>query len=301
MNPRWRCGLVLDSSLNLDSINYLLMPGYQEGAGMDSSRNGLLSTLLMTLPLIAVPAMALLRPPGQQPGVSTNPLEAGEDSAEDWLSEDLSDDDAVAHDDVSPFGDDHSPEKKTSSRKKAAEPDFDDIFENDRVARAPRPKPGGSARKEKAPLVDSFVNEANVSEDNDGALMDPFIDHDEPLPKKRRSETSRRGTSLSERSEERKEATTDDAFEEVPSTVEVEPGKKGPRADEVVEQLTARGAVRTKWFEAGDRYPVGLAVYFRGRNDDERIRFEAVGQTREECAADVLKQVEEWQGQSAPE
>lgn len=37
---------------------------------MDSSRSGLLSTLLMTLPLIIVPAIALLRPAGGPSGVS---------------------------------------------------------------------------------------------------------------------------------------------------------------------------------------------------------------------------------------
>jgi hypothetical protein len=49
---------------------------------MESSRSGLLSTLLMTLPLIVVPAIALLRPPGQMASVSTTPLEATDDSAE---------------------------------------------------------------------------------------------------------------------------------------------------------------------------------------------------------------------------
>lgn len=271
---------------------------------MDSSRNGLLSTLLMTLPLIAVPAMALLRPPGQQPGVSTNPLEAGEDSAEDWLSEDLSEEDATSNNEneTLPFDDEAQAEKKGRSKKKSSEPDFDDIFENDRAGKDSQPKPGRSSRKEKAPPVESFVNDRDAGvEDDDGALKDPFIDHDEPLPKKGRGETPKRGGSSAERLDDEKGLPADDGFEELPSTTDTEPAKKGPRADEVVEQLTARGAVRTKWFEAGDQYPVGLAVYFRGRNDDERIRFEAVGQTREECAADVLKQVEEWQGPSAPE
>jgi hypothetical protein len=269
---------------------------------MDSSRNGLLSTLLMTLPLIAVPAIALLRPPGQQPGVSTNPLEAGEDSEEDWLSEDINKEDTAANDDALPFEDNAPKEKKGRSKKKAAEPDFDDIFENDRAGKGSQPKPGRPMREEEAPAVESFLDDTDAdTEDDDGTLKDPFIDHDEPLPKKGRGETSKRGRSSAERMDDEKGLPADDGFEELPSTTDTEPAKKGPRADEVVEQLTARGAVRTKWFEAGDRYPVGLAVYFRGRNDDERIRFEAVGQTREECAADVLKQVEEWQGPSAPE
>ena len=47
---------------------------------MDSSRSGLLSTLIMTVPLIVVPAIALLRPASPNPGLTTSALEA---SAED--------------------------------------------------------------------------------------------------------------------------------------------------------------------------------------------------------------------------
>lgn len=47
---------------------------------MDSSRSGLLSTIIMTVPLIVVPAIALLRPASTNPGLSTNALQA---SAED--------------------------------------------------------------------------------------------------------------------------------------------------------------------------------------------------------------------------
>ena len=63
---------------------------------MDSSRSGLLSTLLMTLPLIVVPAIALLRPPGQTSGVSTAPLDAA-DLAEEIFPDDFkSEDDSPA-------------------------------------------------------------------------------------------------------------------------------------------------------------------------------------------------------------
>ena len=53
-------------------------------AGMDSSRSGLLSTLLMTLPLIVVPAIALLRPAGGQVGVAQTAAQ-GSESPEDLL------------------------------------------------------------------------------------------------------------------------------------------------------------------------------------------------------------------------
>jgi len=56
---------------------------------MDSSRSGLLSTLLMTLPLIIVPAIALLRPAGGPVGVAQTTAQ-GAESAEDLLGFDTS-------------------------------------------------------------------------------------------------------------------------------------------------------------------------------------------------------------------
>jgi hypothetical protein len=50
---------------------------------MDSTRSGLLSTLLMTLPLIVVPALALLRPPNAPSSVSTQNLAADTESPSD--------------------------------------------------------------------------------------------------------------------------------------------------------------------------------------------------------------------------
>ena len=68
-------------------------------------------------------------------------------------------------------------------------------------------------------------------------------------------------------------------------------------AEKIVEQLNMHGALRTMWFEAGAKSPVGFAVFFRGQTDLVRIRFEAVGQTREECANSVLSQVMEWKAE----
>lgn len=55
--------------------------------GMESSQNSLLSTILMTLPLIVVPAIALLRPPGSAESISTSPLSASEEllGEEFWI------------------------------------------------------------------------------------------------------------------------------------------------------------------------------------------------------------------------
>jgi hypothetical protein len=55
------------------------------------------------------------------------------------------------------------------------------------------------------------------------------------------------------------------------------------------------------WFEAGPKTPVGFAAFFRGETELTRIRFEAVGQSREECAKSVLNQVRQWQAEQATE
>jgi len=52
---------------------------------MESPRSSMFSTLIMTLPLVVVPAIALLRPPAPNSGVSANALDASED--DDFFSE----------------------------------------------------------------------------------------------------------------------------------------------------------------------------------------------------------------------
>ena len=87
---------------------------------------------------------------------------------------------------------------------------------------------------------------------------------------------------------------------EVP-LIESDPDPEKPDAAQVVEQLNAMGALKTMWFEAGDKTPVGLAVFFRGPEEQTRFRFEAVGDSREACARDVLEQVTRWQQQNPVE
>ncbi|MCA9012807.1 MAG: hypothetical protein KDB01_23810, partial [Planctomycetaceae bacterium] len=71
----------------------------------------------------------------------------------------------------------------------------------------------------------------------------------------------------------------------------------GSDAKELISQLNARGALKTVWFDAGEKTPVGLAVFFRGAKENTRIRFESVGSSREACAEHVLAQVLRWQQQ----
>lgn len=212
-------------------------------AGMDSSRSGLLSTLLMTLPLIVVPAIALLRPPGHTSGVSTVPLDA-----------------ANLVDEIFPDEFTSAEESPGDSRKKSAnelsrniEDEFGGLFDED---------PGELTNdwKERQPS-------------NDVSKADPFNPFDSPQP----------------------ESSEKDPTAAPPLRDASQPGA----AEKIVEQLNVQGAVRTMWFEAGARSPVGFAAFFRGQTELMRIRFEAVGGSREECAQNVLRQVNQWQAEQA--
>jgi hypothetical protein len=197
---------------------------------MDSSRTGLLSTLLMTLPLIVVPAVALLRQPGGVPGISTSSLDAAVTSADD------------------DFGDlaglfDEEPSD--------AEPD--------------QSNPSASTRN--AQDVDGLFQEVPESE--------PFDRRSKPA-------------------DARERANGDDSAEVDPDLRSDDSHAPAGEAAKIELQLTAEGALRTLWFDAGERTPVGLAVFFRGETDLVRIRFEAVGQNRDACARNVLQQFKQW-------
>jgi hypothetical protein len=211
---------------------------------MESSRSGLLSTLLMTLPLIVVPAIALLRPPGQMPSVSTTPLEATDDSAEELLDEfDIVESES-------------EPRKTRADRETdVASEEFDELF-----AESPSVSNSRSADADRSLKRDS-------TEAFDKDLSNPF--------------------DLEESSDD--------------SLTEQQTPKTTGGAERIVEELNVNGALRTMWFEAGSRTPVGFAAFFRGQTELTRIRFEAVGQSREECARNVLNQVRQWQAEQAVE
>jgi hypothetical protein len=211
---------------------------------MESSRSGLLSTLLMTLPLIVVPAIALLRPPGQIASVSTTPLEATDDSAEDLLDE-------------FDIVESESEHRRTRAGREAdgARDEFDELF-----TESPSVSDSGSADADRTSQHDS-------AEAFDEDMSNPFD----------------------------LEESSDDSLTD----------RQTPRttggAERIVEELNVNGALRTMWFEAGSKTPVGFAAFFRGQTELTRIRFEAVGQSREECAKNVLNQVRQWQSEQAVE
>lgn len=220
---------------------------------MDSSRSGLLSTLLMTLPLIVVPAIALLRPPGQTVGVSTTSLDAAS-----LPGDDLPDEFQVA-------GHAHGETREPQSQSTQEYDDgFGGLFAESGEENAKKSAGGRtSASRETA---------------------DPFNPFDEPDGTATSKESPR--NQLTDRGNTESD---EDGFRDVTTN----------SAESIVEQLTVQGAVRTMWFEAGDKSPVGFAAFFRGQTELMRIRFEAVGQSREECARNVLDQVTRWQAEQA--
>jgi hypothetical protein len=211
---------------------------------MESSRSGLLSTLLMTLPLIVVPAIALLRPPGQIASVSTTPLEATDDSAEELLDE-------------FDIVESESENRRTRAGRKAdgASDEFDELFtESPSISNS---RSAGTDRTLKHDSAAAFDNDLSNPFDLEESSDDSLTDRETP-----------RTTGGAER---------------------------------IVEELNVNGALRTMWFEAGSKTPVGFAAFFRGQTELTRIRFEAVGQSREECAKNVLNQVRQWQSERAVE
>jgi len=223
---------------------------------MDSSRSGLLSTLLMTLPLIVVPAIALLRPPGPTVGVSTSSLDAAP-----LLEDDLPGEFQVADESF-------ESDRKSSGRATVDDDGFGGLFAEPGGGRTKKPQSGKPTKPRSNQSVNPF----------DGPLLDdPDLEGLEGLT-----------------SDELTEPDADDSeegFRVVPSS----------SAESIVEQLTVQGALRTMWFEAGDKSPVGFAAFFRGETDLMRIRFEAVGESREACARNVLEQVTRWQAEQAQE
>jgi hypothetical protein len=212
---------------------------------MDSSRSGLLSTLMMTLPLIVVPAIALLRPPGHAAGVSSTELDA---------SESLEDDDFL-RDSLKELSSDFAeadPETKNSAGSRKPD-DVDSLFaEEMEESESSEPARAAASRRTKS-----------LDEDSD-----PFMSESNP------EDAGSTGDSSSDAAED-----------------------ETLSAEKIVEHLNAQGALRTMWFEAGANSPVGLAVFFRGQTELMRIRFESVGQTRDECARNVLSQVTQWQAE----
>ncbi len=222
---------------------------------MDSSRSGLLSTILMTLPLIVVPAVALLRPPGTASGVSTVALDASEDDGVNSIFDDFDGFDSDPSNGFTEKSAEHSESDSTSSADEF-------LFHDD---------------DEPHPVAENRGEQPKAAARHNPPSSDPFIDHAvTQAPASGMEKTGPPNTSVDQSS----------------------PEFGISDAERILEQLTTLGAVKTMWFNAGENAPVGLAAFFRGETELTRIRFEAVGKSRDECARQVLEQVTRWQKQN---
>jgi len=238
---------------------------------MDSSRSGLLSTILMTLPLIVVPAVALLRPPGQA-GIAGVDVAASEDDSglHDAFFDELDGFDADSSDASRVDRPDHTSKGGDASHFSGNDRDADhETTSNEDIFDSVSP-PEGSMRS----------NFSDRTAPTPKVQTDPFMDV-----------RVQEGSAAENRR-------TPQAVTPPESEHEADADRVKPDARELISQLNALGALKTVWFEAGEKTPVGLAVFFRGAKENTRIRFESVGSSREACAEHVLAQVIRWQQQN---
>jgi hypothetical protein len=208
--------------------------------GMESSRNSLLSTILMTLPLIVVPALALLRPPGPSVGLSTSPALA----SEELLDEDfwLVNEDKFANASSAPEN------QRTSDSTAGSQPD----------------RSGKTMAVPARSGIDPFLAESD-------SVVDPDAQQTSPQPPEQVSGS------------DAPESVPDFDFDEM----------------RILEkQLLATGAVKIFWFSADAELPVGVAVFFPTSEESVQLRFDAVAESRKKALADVVAQVQKWQGRS---
>ncbi len=239
---------------------------------MDSSRSGLLSTLIMTIPLIVVPALALLRPPAPDSGPSATRLDASSPD-EDFFDEfaeitDVSDgsvangalaDGALADAARQPRSA-NSASRDSVPRTPLVEPadPFADMFPEPPVGReTPKPESAGSdphAAANASPAASSSRSgSAALAEPASSAVAPP----DRPLAEQRAA--------------------------------------TGGEADEalLLKQVRDLGATKTFWFAPGGEM-TGFVAFLPGDNEHVSYRFEAICRSRVECLRQVHGQAARW-------
>ena len=126
---------------------------------MESPRSSLLSTLVMTLPLVVVPAIALLRPPLPDSGASTTALSAGED--DDFFSQ------------LDVFEETYTTPSEGTPSTDEAEDEFDEWFEEEDPPGSNPPSADSSVAPVQAPGdADPFVPEGDPATPSGGDVAD---------------------------------------------------------------------------------------------------------------------------------
>ena len=229
---------------------------------MDSSRSGLLSTLIMTIPLIVVPALALLRPPAPDSGTSSTRLDASssEDEFFDEFAEimDAAEGSSLTADREAPPWSTPAAPQDSDRRAPAVDPvdPFATMFDEPSVA-ARTPGPAAEPAPEK-------------SDRNAAPPAAPSV----PPPDRRSAATH--GPAATHAGAE------DDAGE-----------------TPLLKQLRDLGATKTIWFAPGGDM-TGFAAFLPGDKEHVSYRFEAICRSREECLRQVHGQVARWRDGHRP-
>jgi hypothetical protein len=208
---------------------------------MESQRSGILSTFIMTIPLVIVPALAIFRPPVPTSGFTSTDLGAADEAAPD---------DALSEFDLEPMP---APVGIPESEE-ADEEDADEHESEVSDRRSDSPRPGASSETNTSPpmkLTPAIPEHPS----------DPF--------------------------------SADGSSPETAPSDDPEPSEASETI--LVQQLNELGAMRTFWFAVPEsETETGLAVFFRGEEDNIVYRFEAVGTTRESVLRSVHQQVSRW-------
>ncbi len=260
--------------------------------GMESSRGGMLSTLIMTIPLIVVPAIALLRPPAPNGTSVTGSVEAGTEMDDFGLGE-LDDDfeeEVGSTDSDSPDNSDRGSKKPRGSRSRN---EFDDLFPEETSKQSEFSKSSDSSSTGDAGEfsedrtadsgLEAFGSEASGQ---DGESAPEFSPNDIDLESTKPS--PRDPVSPAPSANPRQGPTSpEDSF----------------AASELIVELNSLGVRKTLWFSPGTNELHGFAAFLNVADQEFLVRFEAIGNTRADAVRDVLQQVRAWKtngGASGP-
>lgn len=259
---------------------------------MESSRGGMLSTLIMTIPLIVVPAIALLRPPAPTGTSVTGSVEAGTEIDDFGLGEldDEFQEEVGSSEADSPDNSDRGSKKPRGSRSRN---EFEDLFPEETSEKAelgrsvdqPSEGKAGDTTDERwaDSSLEAFGTESSSAERNSPPEFSPndiSPSPANPSPASPSPETPSPAPKPSSGSSGDSEA-----------------------AGELIVELNSLGVRKTIWFSPGTSDLHGFAAFLNVADQEFLVRFEAIGNTRTDAVRDVLQQVRAWKtngGSSGP-
>lgn len=263
---------------------------------MESSRGGMLSTLIMTIPLIVVPAIALLRPPAPGGTAVTGSVEAGTESDDldlEGFENELNGEFGSSADD--------SAEETSSAAKKGRNRDAGDEWSElfpEETPPEPRKTEGTSKRSSTSSRSANMkeLEQAFGEEVADGGnTASPAPD----FP----PEFAEPGNSADNKSVSSEAGNSAGASGPVDAP---QPAPKQPlssdtrEAEQLITELNNLGVSKCIWFTTGNADLHGFAAFLKLEDPEFLVRFEAIGASRSAAVRDVLGQVRNWKNSGTP-